>query len=109
MFLLVPGSPGQKAVKQMCVCVCVCVWYWLTWVVPEKGPLNECSSVVLVGAGFWMDVGQPKDFLTGMCLYLNDVRQKSPSSLHLGPGVVGSNLVVSITAATATAVCCLLL
>ena len=18
-------------------------WYWLTWVVPEKGPLNECS------------------------------------------------------------------
>ena len=104
MFLLLPGSPGQKAVKRLCVCVCV--WYWLTWVVPEKGPLNECSSVVLVGAGFWMDVGQPKDFLTGMCLYLNDVRQKSPSSLHLGPGVVGSNLVVSITAATATAVCC---
>ena len=28
MFLLVPaypGSPGQKAVKQLCVCVCVCV------------------------------------------------------------------------------------
>ena len=21
--------------------------------------------------GFWMDVGQPKDYLTGMCLYLN--------------------------------------
>jgi len=19
-------------------------WYWLTWVVPEKGPLNGCSS-----------------------------------------------------------------
>ena len=28
--------------------------------------------------GFWMDVGQPKDFLTGMCLYLNSLRQKSP-------------------------------
>ena len=30
MFLLVPaypGSPGQKAVKQLCVCVVVgCVW-----------------------------------------------------------------------------------
>ena len=28
MFLLVPaypGSPGQKAVKWLCVCVCVCV------------------------------------------------------------------------------------
>jgi len=28
MFLLVPaypGSPGQKAIKQLCVCVCVCV------------------------------------------------------------------------------------
>ena len=27
MFLLVPaypGSPGQKAVKRLCVCVCVC-------------------------------------------------------------------------------------
>ena len=27
MFLLVPayaGSPGQKAVKRVCVCVCVC-------------------------------------------------------------------------------------
>ena len=20
--------------------------------------------------GFWMDVGQPKDYLTGMCLYM---------------------------------------
>ena len=28
MFLLVPaypGSPGQKAVKRLCVCVCACV------------------------------------------------------------------------------------
>merc|ERR1712018_478580 len=24
--------------------------------------------------GFWMDVGQPKDFLTGMCLYLDSLR-----------------------------------
>jgi len=42
-----------------------------------------------------MDVGQPKDFLTGMCLYLSDLRQKSPDSLHQGPGVVGNILVVS--------------
>ena len=44
-----------------------------------------------------MDVGQPKDFLTGMCLYLNDLRQKSPASLHQCPGAVGNILVVSIT------------
>jgi len=30
MFLLVPahpGSPGQRAIKRLCVCVCVCVLY----------------------------------------------------------------------------------
>ena len=26
--------------------------------------------------GFWMDVGQPKDYLTGMCLYLASERAK---------------------------------
>ena len=25
--------------------------------------------------GFWMDVGQPKDYLTGMCLKLNSLKQ----------------------------------
>lgn len=29
--------------------------------------------------GFWMDVGQPKDFLTGMCLYLEFLRQSQKS------------------------------
>lgn len=43
--------------------------------------------------GFWMDVGQPKDFLTGMCLYLNSVRQHDPAKLYQGPGVVGNALV----------------
>jgi hypothetical protein len=41
-----------------------------------------------------MDVGQPKDFLTGMCLYLNDLRLKAPDRLYNGPGVVGNVLVV---------------
>jgi len=57
MFLLVPaypGSPGQKAVKRLCVCVCVracvraCVRYRFIWVVPEKGPLNGCVCVWLL-------------------------------------------------------------
>ncbi|XP_053577115.1 mannose-1-phosphate guanyltransferase beta isoform X2 [Bombina bombina] len=43
--------------------------------------------------GFWMDIGQPKDFLTGMCLYLQSVRQKNPERLHAGPGFIGNVLV----------------
>jgi mannose-1-phosphate guanylyltransferase len=44
--------------------------------------------------GFWMDIGQPKDFLTGMCLYLASLRQKSPSQLLQGDqGVIGNVLI----------------
>lgn len=43
--------------------------------------------------GFWMDVGQPQDFLTGMCLYLHSLKQTNPSKLHQGPGIVGNVLV----------------
>ncbi|XP_075250667.1 mannose-1-phosphate guanylyltransferase catalytic subunit beta-like [Convolutriloba macropyga] len=31
--------------------------------------------------GFWMDVGQPPDYLDGMCLYLNHLKNKEPSAL----------------------------
>jgi len=40
-----PGSPGKRAVQQLCVCVCVCDILLLTQVVPEKGPLNGCVCV----------------------------------------------------------------
>lgn len=43
--------------------------------------------------GFWMDVGQPKDFLTGMGLYLNSLKANHPDQLYQGPGVVGNVLV----------------
>eukprot|EP00126_Sphaerothecum_destruens_P015849 Sdes_comp9915_c0_seq1m1456 len=36
--------------------------------------------------GFWMDVGQPKDYLMGMCLYLNSLGHKSPASLYKSKG-----------------------
>ncbi len=45
--------------------------------------------------GFWMDVGQPKDFLTGMCLYLDSLREKSSKELAKGPCIVGNVIVVS--------------
>uniref|UniRef100_A0A3P9KM91 mannose-1-phosphate guanylyltransferase n=1 Tax=Oryzias latipes TaxID=8090 RepID=A0A3P9KM91_ORYLA len=43
--------------------------------------------------GFWMDIGQPKDFLTGMCMYLQSLRQHAPDRLHTGPGFLGNVLV----------------
>ena len=42
-----------------------------------------------------MDVGQPKDFLTGMCMYLQHLKEKSPEKLHQGTGIIGNVLVVS--------------
>ena len=41
-----------------------------------------------------MDVGQPKDFLIGMCMYLQHLKEKSPEKLYHGPGVLGNVLVV---------------
>lgn len=55
----------------------------------------EPPDVALLPAGFWMDIGQPKDFLTGMCLFLQSLRQKQPERLCSGPGIVGNVLVVS--------------
>ena len=26
-----PDSPGQRAVKRVCVCVCVCVYFVVSW------------------------------------------------------------------------------
>jgi len=43
-----------------------------------------------------MDVGQPKDYLTGMCLYLNHVRNQNPETLLNGAdysSVIGNVLV----------------
>ncbi|KAL9960345.1 hypothetical protein ACROYT_G033792 [Oculina patagonica] len=44
-------------------------------------------------SGFWMDVGQPKDFLIGMGLFLRHMREKHPELLHEGTGVIGNVLV----------------
>ncbi|CAF1064507.1 unnamed protein product [Adineta ricciae] len=42
--------------------------------------------------GFWMDVGQPKDYLTGIGLYLNHVRHSQPERLSRDSGIVGNVL-----------------
>ena len=41
-----------------------------------------------------MDVGQPKDYLTGIGLYLNHVRYSQPERLSRENGIVGNVLVV---------------
>jgi NDP-sugar pyrophosphorylase family protein len=45
-------------------------------------------------AGFWMDVGQPPDYLTGMCMFLHG-NHRVPESLPEGTTVVGNVLIVS--------------
>lgn len=42
-----------------------------------------------------MDIGQPRDFLKGMCMYLQSLRQQAPQKLRTGPGFLGNVLVVS--------------
>ena len=45
--------------------------------------------------GFWMDIGQPKDFLTGNRLYLNFLRSKSPELLASGANIIGNHVAAS--------------
>ena len=45
--------------------------------------------------GFWMDIGQPKDFIIGMGLYLSFLHDHFPDTLEQGDNFVGNVLVVS--------------
>nr|CAD1820791.1 unnamed protein product [Ananas comosus var. bracteatus] len=47
----------------------------------------------MVYEGFWMDIGQPKDYLTGLRLYLEHLRAKSPSILAVGGNIIGNVLI----------------
>ncbi|KAL2113244.1 hypothetical protein VUR80DRAFT_4769 [Thermomyces stellatus] len=50
--------------------------------------------------GFWMDVGQPKDFLTGTCLYLSSLTKRGSKALTppSEPYVHGGNVLIDPTA-----------
>ena len=43
--------------------------------------------------GFWMDVGQPRDFIAGTQMYLDSLAKKEPHRLAKGPWVAGNVLV----------------
>ncbi|RID61455.1 hypothetical protein BRARA_E00601 [Brassica rapa] len=47
----------------------------------------------MVLPGFWMDIGQPRDYITGLRLYLDSLRKKCPAKLTTGPDIVGNVLV----------------
>ncbi|KAK3231538.1 hypothetical protein Dsin_003419 [Dipteronia sinensis] len=53
----------------------------------------EKKLFAMVLPGFWMDIGQPKDYITGLRLYLDSLRKKSSSKLAVGPNIVGNVLV----------------
>ena len=55
---------------------------------------NESQLFALELQGFWMDVGQPKDYLTGMCLYLESLRKKSPEMLHRDDSCIIGNVLI---------------
>ncbi|KAL8152726.1 hypothetical protein V2J09_010486 [Rumex salicifolius] len=60
-------------------------------VFPKIAAENKLYAMVL--PGFWMDIGQPKDYITGLRLYLASLRKNSPTSLACGPHITGNVLV----------------
>lgn len=60
------------------------------YIFPQLTAENELYCLEL--EGFWMDVGQPKDYLTGMCLKLASMRNYTPELLAAGEGIEGNVL-----------------
>lgn len=58
---------------------------------PAMAEDNELYRYVL--PGFWMDIGQPKDYLTGQVLKLQSLRETSPSELAVHESVRGNVLI----------------
>lgn len=54
---------------------------------------NESQLFAMELNGFWMDVGQPKDYLTGMCLYLDSPNNKKSENTNEESLFVGNVLI----------------
>ena len=50
---------------------------------PVMAAAGQLYSMDLLG--FWMDVGQPKDYLTGLGLYVNHLAKVAPTLLAVAP------------------------
>uniref|UniRef100_A0A0D9V7R8 mannose-1-phosphate guanylyltransferase n=1 Tax=Leersia perrieri TaxID=77586 RepID=A0A0D9V7R8_9ORYZ len=53
----------------------------------------DAKLFAMVLPGFWMDVGQPRDYITGLHLYLDSLRKRSADRLATGTHIVGNVLV----------------
>ncbi|GMY14488.1 mannose-1-phosphate guanylyltransferase 1 [Fagus crenata] len=53
----------------------------------------EQKLYAMVLPGFWMDIGQPKDYITGLRLYLDSLEKKSSPKLARGSHIVGNVLI----------------
>mmetsp|Transcript_7523 Transcript_7523/g.11982 ORF Transcript_7523/g.11982 Transcript_7523/m.11982 type:complete len:359 (+) Transcript_7523:62-1138(+) len=62
-------------------------------VFPAMAAEGQLFQMVL--PGFWMDVGLPKDYLTGMCLFLAALGEKGSDQLRKGKGFIGNVMVDS--------------
>ena len=60
-------------------------------VFPKMARDGQLHATPLVG--FWADVGQPKDFLTGTALYLNSLFQQKSPDLASGDHIVGNVII----------------
>ena len=54
---------------------------------------EEGKLYAMVLPGYWMDIGQPKDYLTGLKLHLNSLGASGSKDLSTGPEFVGNVLV----------------
>jgi len=54
----------------------------------EEGQLHYCTL-----RGYWMDLGQPKDFLTGTKLYLQHLKDQESVELARGDNIIGNVLI----------------
>ncbi|KAK9104578.1 hypothetical protein Scep_021422 [Stephania cephalantha] len=53
----------------------------------------EQKLFAMVLPGFWMDIGQPRDYITGLRLYLDALRKNTSSKLSSGSHILGNVLV----------------
>lgn len=60
-------------------------------VFPSIAAEKKLHAMVL--PGFWMDIGQPRDYITGLRLYLDSLRRKSSPDLAVGHNIVGNVLI----------------
>ncbi|KAL0452820.1 UNVERIFIED_CONTAM: Mannose-1-phosphate guanylyltransferase 1 [Sesamum latifolium] len=62
-------------------------------VVMEESTGQQRKNFTMVLPGFWMDIGQPRDYITGLRLYLDSLRKKSSPKLASGSHIIGNVLV----------------